>query len=142
MKSLLSALVGTSVLTAFSYLVSGRGKKNFREPELLGLFLKRLRPGVSRGTAEISGWLLHYTLGCGWGKFYHHLEKGAGKPESNFPLFFGCGSGLVAIGSWHAVFVRHPSPPDIDLKAFYLQLFFGHVLFSLAVSVTDRLARA
>jgi len=37
-----AALVGTSFMTAFSYVISEKEKKFFKEPELLNLLLKRI----------------------------------------------------------------------------------------------------
>ena len=63
---LIAGIAGTSAFTLFSYIVSLKQKKNFREPELLGDMVDTTVPEISTGTARSTGWLIHYLTGAGF----------------------------------------------------------------------------
>ena len=45
---LLAAAAGTAAMTLFSYLVSRKKNKDFREPRLLGKMVYRAVPGIKK----------------------------------------------------------------------------------------------
>lgn len=62
-KILFSSIVGTSAMSLFSYLISNRENKNFREPQVLGQLIKRLPTRGSKESAQMAGWGMHYAIG-------------------------------------------------------------------------------
>ena len=135
-KTMYAGIVGTSVMTAFSYAISGGHKKNFREPELLGILMERLSQKQGRWI-RLAGWPLHYTLGLVWAGVYIFWLKAANKNLGfKYATMFGCCSGAVAIVIWRLLFKLHPHPPKIFYKQFFAQLFIAHIIFSLSVSTT------
>ena len=109
---LLAGLVGTSLMTAFSYALSQKKKRNFKEPELLGLLLQKWRPSLKKEAANIAGWELHYAMGEGWAIFYLLLLKILNKKPAFYTAFlFGCFGGVVAVLIWKASFKLNPDPP-------------------------------
>ncbi len=131
-----AGIVATSVMTAFSYAMSKMEGENFKEPALLSLFVKRVTP-VQNAFINVSGWPVHYTLGCVWAGVYtswiERLQKeGAWKQA----ILFGCFSGAVGVAVWKLIFQHHPRPPIIAYRKFYRQLFLAHILFALTLSKT------
>ena len=74
-RILIPALVGTSAMTLFSYLISNTNNKNFREPEILGQLIVRLPKNVSIDYAQIAGWFMHYAIGTIFMVFYYVMWK-------------------------------------------------------------------
>ena len=59
-KIITSAIIGTTAMTLFSYLISTSENKNYREPEILGKLIRRLPIDASKESSEIAGWCAHY----------------------------------------------------------------------------------
>jgi hypothetical protein len=49
------AIAGTAAMTLFSYFLSSKKDKDFREPALLGKMVKRILPGSEETVSEIAG---------------------------------------------------------------------------------------
>jgi hypothetical protein len=133
LKAIIAAAVaGTTVMTAFSYLISGRRKKSVREPELLGSLTQGLFPSLKNRKATIAGWELHYFVGLSWTFFYALLQR---KYQEKFflqrSLPFGAFSGTVAILCWMLFFKSNPNPPRIHYPTFFRRLFIAHFPFSI-----------
>ena len=142
-KILISAIVGTSAMTIFSYLVSASENKNFREPEVLGQLIKRLPKDISSDGAQIAGWSLHYTVGFLFVAFYNELWKRKKiKPSLTSGALLGAASGLAGITGWKGVFELHPNPPAKKLKQFFGHLMLAHVVFGVFTALTYKLTVA
>ncbi|NDP26785.1 MAG: hypothetical protein GZ087_05070 [Flavobacterium sp.] len=141
-KILIAAIVGTSAMTLFSYLVSSSENKNFREPEVLGQLIKRLPKSRSKKSSQIAGWLLHYTIGISFVTFYHQLWK---RKKINPSLASGAGlgaaSGLVGVTGWKGMFEFHPKPPAKNLKPFFGHLILAHVVFGVFSALSYKVAQ-
>lgn len=135
LQTIKAGIVATSVMTAFSYAVSERKGKNYKEPLLLSLFVKRLAAKQNR-LPDASGWLLHYTLGCIWAGVYMFWMKRLRAPSCRHVLLFGCFSGAFGVLIWRALFRHHPNPPQTDRQKFYRQLVAAHLLFTLSLEKT------
>ena len=136
-KILISALVATSAMTVFSYLVSESKNKNFREPELLGVLIKRLPISVSKESAQLSGWSMHYTIGILFVVFYSELwERTKAKPSLATGTLLGAGSGVIGVTGWNLMFEGHPNPPAKNLKPFFGHLMLAHVVFGIFSAIT------
>ena len=142
-KILISALVGTTAMTIFSYLVSASKKKNFREPEVVGQLIERLPISPSKESSKIAGWVMHYTIGISFVAFYNELWKRKTiKPSFTSGALLGAASGLAGITGWKGVFEVHPNPPAKNLKLFFGHLMLAHVVFGVFSALTYKLAAA
>lgn len=132
---LYAGIVATSVMTAFSYVLSAIRKKNFREPALLAGLLQGLQPSLHKTVASIAGWQLHYTVGLIWAGMYACLPVNQYEWSTVITaVVFGSFCGAISVFTWMNVFRLHPDPPIIDYYEFYIQLFVGHILFSIVLS--------
>jgi hypothetical protein len=111
---LLAATVGTTGMTLFSYLVSRKKNKDFREPRLLGKMVYRAIPDIKKKDSKVAGWILHCSTGLAFTTVYEILLEKT-KLKSNVPdgIVLGLVNGVVAVGIWKAVFSLHPDPPQI-----------------------------
>lgn len=127
---LLSALAGTAAMTLFSYTVSTKKNKNFKEPELLGKMVDRVVPEVGKPASQVAGWMLHCSTGLFFAFVYDLLLKNT-KVKSNIPngILIGGANGVAAIFIWKATFSLHPNPPQIDFKDFYKHLILAHLVY-------------
>jgi hypothetical protein len=141
-KNISPALTGTTMMTAFSYLVSEAHNKNFIEPELLGEMIKKLPVKMKDSTARTAGWAMHYGIGFAWAPILYGLLKKM--PASNAltaSLALGAISGITAVLVWKAAFSMHPAAPDTDYKRFYRQLVIAHWVFCLPFVVRNKSRR-
>ena len=72
-NTLIAAAIGTASMTVFSYIVSGKKKKDFREPALLRKMIYRNVPGLSKEQAIAAGWLVHFGSGLTFTIVYEKL---------------------------------------------------------------------
>jgi len=130
-KVLLAAFVGTSAMTLFSYLVSRKKNKDFREPRLLGKMVYRAVPEIKRSESKVAGWVLHCTTGLLFTIVYVELLKNK-KLKADVPdgIILGLINGVFAVGIWKLTFSLHPDPPQIHFNDFYKHLILAHVVFS------------
>jgi hypothetical protein len=137
-KTLISAVVGTSAMTIFSYLVSRTENKNFREPEILGQLVDRLPTRTSKNFAQVAGWGAHYAAGMVFEVLYAELWKRDNKikPTVASGALLGAASGLAGILVWKVAFEVHPNPPAKNLKKFFGHLMLAHVVFGVFSALT------
>ena len=139
-RILISALVGTSAMTLFSYLVSESKNKNFREPEVLGKLIERLPKSVSRESAQMAGWGMHYAIGTLFVACYSELwERTKIKPSLTSGTLLGTASGVVGVMGWKFMFEAHPNPPAKNLKPFFGHLLLAHIVFAVSSAFTYNL---
>jgi hypothetical protein len=132
-KSIWAGIAGTAAMSVFSYLISNKKKKNFREPDLLAKMVKRVVPLFTRDTAEATGWTLHLTAGITFAAVYYELLKKLDlEPTVLNGLITGGLSGIPAVAIWAAIFERHPHPPKLTSSArknYYKHLIAAHLVF-------------
>ena len=139
-KTLSSAIVGTSAMTLFSYLVSESKDKNFREPEIISQLVERLPSGYSKTPADIIGWCTHYSIGILFVVFYRELWRETKiKPSLISGALLGGLSGLVGITGWQGMFESHPNPPSKNLKKYFGHLIIAHIVFGIFSAVTYKI---
>lgn len=139
-KTLISAIVGTSAMTIFSYLVSASENKNFREPEVVGQLVERLPKSPSKESSKIAGWVIHYTIGLSFVAFYNELwKRKIIKPSVTSGALLGAASGLVGITGWKGIFEVHPNPPAKNLKPYFSHLMLAHVVFGVFSALSYKL---
>lgn len=126
-----SALIGTSAMTLFSYLISRKKNKDFREPALLGKMVYRSVPEIQKPLAEVAGWVLHFSAGLIFTTIYtEFLKRKILKPDLPDAVVLGFVNGVAAVVIWKATFSLHPDPPQIQFGDFYKHLILAHVVFS------------
>lgn len=128
-----AAVIATALMTAFSYIVSESFKKLFKEPVLLAYFLNRLGINASRTTVTVLAWTLHFLIGFIFVTIYHFVwqtELLTFNWQSS--LVLGAISGVVGIIHWFAIFIYTRHHPRIPFTAYYIQLFFAHLIFGIA----------
>ena len=140
-KTLISAIVGTSAMTLFSYLISESKNKNFREPEVLGQLIKRLPIVGIKESAQIAGWGIHYLIGTLFVTAYSEIwEQSKVKPSLTSGALLGAASGVVGVMGWKIMFDGHPNPPAKNLKPFFGHLLLAHIVFGFSSGVTYKLS--
>lgn len=143
LKTTLSGLGGTTVMTAASALSSMMLNENFREPEHLGTMIGRLAPFLSKKTQAIAGWGAHYGMGFVFAAVYVELwETGKIKHNIKNGLILGVLSGVLGMLIWKGTFKIHPLPPFIKYNHFYLQRIPAHIVFAVFATITYRLIKA
>lgn len=130
---LLGTLVATSLMTAFSYLISEAFRELYKEPVLLQFLMTRFDFNLSPRQKTIAGWIVHYAIGLFFVIAWYILWR-VGLFELTWlsGLVYGCVIGIIGIGGWVSMFMLADYKPTIDFKGYYLQLFFAHIIFGLA----------
>ncbi|HLN74195.1 MAG: hypothetical protein ACM3O8_03975 [Methylococcaceae bacterium] len=128
----LAAFVATTLMTAFSYLISETFRGLYKEPVLLHYLMIRFNFNLSPKEKTVAGWTIHYTIGLLFVLAWYILWK-RGLFELNWlsGLIYGCVIGIIGIGGWAVMFILSDHKPKIDFKGYYLQLFFAHIVFGL-----------
>lgn len=136
---LFAAAAGTVAMTAFSYFLSKKKDKEFREPKLLGKMVYTAFPSVEKTPAEITGWVMHASMGLIFTLAYQQLlQKLRFRRDLSVEVFIGVVNGVVGITIWKLTFSLHPAPPKIHFSRFYQHLMLAHIIFSVtALSAMD-----
>lgn len=138
----MAGVIGTTLMTMYSYFISKKDKQQYREPELLNALIDRSKylPQISDKTTHPAGWGAHYTIGILFVLSYKMLwEKSLEKPTLAKTLIIGAASGLVGILSWKIFFLEHDNPPSNYRQGYYRQLFFAHIIFGISAVETYKL---
>ncbi len=131
-----SAIVGTTVMTLFSYLVSKSFNKLYKEPILLKYVLERTHVSISSNLTLFLGWFLHYVIGILFVVIYHFIWMNRWMEISIFHSFIlGFASGLVGIVAWRFMFAVSDSESKVDMKGYFFQLVIAHILFAFTVMI-------
>lgn len=136
---LLSTLAATSLMTAFSYLVSEAFRELYKEPVLLQFLMTRFSFNLTPKQKAIAGWIIHYTIGLFfvivWYILWNHDLMELTWVAA---LIYGCVIGIIGIGGWVGMFILADYKPKIDFKGYYLQLFFAHLIFAMTVWLVSK----
>jgi hypothetical protein len=129
---LITTIAATSAMTLFSYVVSASARELYKEPVLLTYILSSLKLEVSPQIKMLLAWLLHYLIGLFFVVVYHYLWV-CEVVEMSWPAAFvlGAASGIIGILGWVFMFKIVSQKPNIDIKGYYVQLFFAHVIFGI-----------
>ncbi|MBL7841796.1 MAG: hypothetical protein JNJ75_16745 [Cyclobacteriaceae bacterium] len=129
----LSCIIATTLMTAFSYLMSAISRQQFREPELLnGLLNGWFKKSFSKNSP--AGWLIHYGVGLMFIIAYYFVFQ-VWEPTLLNYVIIGFTSGLIGAGVWFAALNIHPLPPSTNRKGHYAQLVPAHVVFTLGAYI-------
>ncbi len=130
LKILSGTVIGTSLMTLFSYYISHKLNREFKEPVLLNKMISRSPLAISKKNNPAPGWILHYSIGTVFVVGYHFIwRRKKLNPTLKNSTFLGFISGFIGISGWHILFIIHPKPPSIHLKNYYLQLLAAHIVF-------------
>jgi hypothetical protein len=137
LRILIAAFMATTVMTFLSYSISADFKELYKEPLLLKYLLSRWGIALPDRLKEALAWGIHYAIGLFFVIGYDFLwdykiiliswVSGVG---------LGIVSGILGILGWEAMFTLSGYTSKIDIRGFYIQLFFVHIAFALtAVAV-------
>ncbi|MFP5042880.1 hypothetical protein [Parasediminibacterium sp. JCM 36343] len=130
-KVLSMGILATSAMTIFSYLVSELMSENFREPEIMTVFIKDLLP-TAKQYAPYLAWGLHYIIGFSFVIIYVKLWH-SNKLKLNIQsgMLLGAISGIFGIIGWYITLKVYHNPLNTNLKDFFIILFFAHIVFGI-----------
>lgn len=134
-KFIAAAVVGTSFMTLYSYIIAKKEKKKFLEPQLLNELIDNSEtlPDVEGSKTHPAGWAAHYGVGLLFIAAYYILwKRSLHAPGIAKGLAIGAASGVLAIVSWEIMFTASDNPPQTDRYGYYKQLFVAHLIFSVA----------
>lgn len=131
-KIVLGGLVGTTIMTAFSYMCGILFSKEFGEPKLLNKLLNRSFSG-DEDVKEDSplGWIIHFAIGILFAWIMHLFFLWTDHTTWPIGSLLGLAMGMLGVLGWALVLNLHRSPPKLELTEFYLQLVVAHVIFGL-----------
>jgi hypothetical protein len=133
---LAAAIVGTSFMTLYSYIISKKEKDEFVEPVLINELIdgSETLPDIAEDEKEAhpAGWFAHYGIGVAFVFAYYILwRRSLTSPGIIKGLLLGSVSGLIGIVSWEIMFSANDDPPHNDRSKYYRQLFIAHLIFSV-----------
>ena len=129
-KILSATIIGTSLMTLFSYFAANQWKSPFREPALLNKLLYRSPFYKWKTLPVLPGWFFHYFIGLMFVVAYHLLWTNTSiSPTVINGLILGFISGFIGIAGWILMFSIHPDPPFVNSRKYYPHLLAAHVIF-------------
>jgi hypothetical protein len=131
LKILVAAVFSTSVMTAFSYILSAAFRKLYKEPLLLQFLMTVWGFELSPVAKQITGWLVHYLIGLFFVIIFHlGLHAGCYGVNGLTGLVFGVIIGSIGMMGWAVMFALSDHRPKIHFSEYYIQLFFAHLVFA------------
>ena len=133
---LVASIVGTSVMTAFSYFMSRIFSNQFREPQLLNEIFNGWKSfPIQVGKKSPFGWFIHYLVGfiftIGFAYVWNNVEMA--RPDYLTGAVFGFFAGVIGIFTWQLMLNIVKKPPKIVLHEHFIQLLIAHIIFGLGV---------
>jgi len=139
LKLAIAAFSATNTMTTFSYLLSATYKKLFREPVMMDFILKGLGIELKGKWHKIGGWIAHYIIGFTLVLVYESLWRYTAIRFGFLSgIIFGVVSGIVGIMCWRAIYLTSIHE-DVSRRSYYIQLFFGHIIFACAVVIAFKI---
>jgi len=139
-KILIAAFSATNIMTTFSFIVSISFKKLFREPVMLNFILDGAGISLKGRVKKIAGWLAHYLIGLAFVLVYesvwHYTDVEFGFLSG---LVFGIISGFIGVSCWRLTYRLPDGNRQVPSKEYGIQLFFGHIVFAIAVVVAFKI---
>jgi Ca2+/Na+ antiporter len=88
---------------------------------------------------KIGGWIAHYIIGFALVLTYESLWRYTSIRFGFVSgIIFGIVTGVIGIICWRAIY-RTSIHVDVARRSYYIQLFFGHIIFALAVVIAFRI---
>lgn len=147
LKIIIAGILGTAVMTLFTYVLAFITKHRFKVVKILGTMLTfQTTPnkGLShRPSAIIVGTIAHYFVGIVFSFAYAWLWSKELVDENFFQVvILGFVTGIFAVMIWRIFIAIHPNPPDLPLQSYLSAILAGHIFFAIGVFVTYFLVRA
>jgi hypothetical protein len=112
------SVAATSAMTLFSYIISEKFRKLYKEPVLLTLLLTKTKLKFSSQTKKILAWLIHYFIGFVFVLAYQLVWV---NPFSDISiisgLLLGCITGVIGIIGWMLLFKIADYQPKINFHS-------------------------
>ena len=139
LKIFIAAFSATNIMTTFSYLLSTNYKKLFKEPVMMNFILEGIRIHLKGKGHTVGGWIAHYIIGFALVISYELIWRYTAV-EFGFVsgIIFGIVSGFIGIMCWRAIYLTSIHE-DVSRRSYYIQLFFGHILFAIAVVIAFKI---
>ncbi len=129
LRTILSGILGVIIMTLFSGFLSQYSKTEFIEHRVLSKLLVKL--GLSKFISNVVGIKSHLMTGIGFNYVNKFLiDKKIVVPSFRSAVTTGF-EGLAGVLIWSVVFKFHPNPPKMNLKAYFTQLVFAHIVFGV-----------
>ena len=117
-------------MTLFSGFLSRFSKTEFVEHRILSKLLIKL--GLNKYMSTVIGLKSHLMTGIGFNYVNKYLiDKKIVVPSFRSSVTTGFLEGLAGVTIWSIVFKLHPNPPKMNLRAYFSQLVFAHILFGI-----------
>ena len=140
-KIIYPTLLGTTAMTAFSYIISKKKHRNFLEPNVLAQLIYRLHNGGDKKESELAGLSGHYITGLLFVLIYIYLWEHANvKPTLSNGIGLGAAAGICGIAAWELMLKLHPDPPAKNKKRYFGHLFLAHLVFGVFSTIGYQLA--
>jgi len=127
--TIITAIIATLAMTAFSYLYSNLVHHNFKEPQLLNLSISKIT-FLDLKKQNYLGWLLHLFTGVLFLFFLQLVWENFIDPNWVNTGFLGIGLGIIGAIIWKITFYFHPNPPKINLSHYIIHLILAHIVFT------------
>ncbi|PTX44671.1 hypothetical protein C8P64_0653 [Christiangramia gaetbulicola] len=137
LKVILAGILGTILMTGFSYMLARLKNQEFREPRLLNMILRRSTyDKVNPSNNSILGWVVHFSIGIILMTLFYiiHLIFSFNITITSI-FFYGIFAGILSILSWHLMFIISPNSENVLLREFYIQILVAHVLFAMGAAI-------
>ena len=132
----MAGILGTVLMTSFSYVISRMKSQQFKEPKLLNMILRRSTYDMNPSNNSVLGWVVHFSIGVILMTLFYVLHLTFSFSISAVSiLIYGIIAGILSILSWHFMLSISSNSPDFALRDFYMQLLMAHVLFALGATI-------
>jgi len=138
-KIIISAIIGTTFMTLYSYWRSKKEQQEYTEPVMINKLIDNSEnlPQLNNQDIHPAGWGLHYLTGVAFVSGYWVIWKKALKRPTLFRIsLIGSLSGITGIIVWKALFMQHDNAPKNYRYGYYKQLFFAHIIFTAFALIT------
>lgn len=140
---LVSAIVGTCLMTGFSYATSSLFSRNFRMPEILNdLVFSGSKSGerrISGKIKRISAWILHFFISyllavliiimSGSFHMYSNILSG---------VIWGFFTGVIATAGWQILFIIFDQKKiafRVNLFRYTIHLLAAYIIFGISITL-------
>lgn len=139
LKIAIAAFSATNVMTTFSYLLSAKFKELFKNPVMMDFLLEGIGVKLKGKWHKAGGWIAHYIIGFAFVICYEAVWRYT-TVQFGFlsGVVFGVLSGLFGILCWRAIYLTSIHD-DVSRRSYYIQLFFGHILFACVVVIAFKI---
>ncbi|TRW23814.1 hypothetical protein FMM05_11665 [Flavobacterium zepuense] len=139
LKIFIAAFSATNIMTTFSYLLSATYKRLFKEPVMMNFVLEGIGIRLKGRWNKIGGWIAHYIIGFAIVISYEAVWRYTSvKFGFVSGIIMGVITGLIGIMCWRAIYLTSIHE-DVSRRSYYIQLFFGHIIFACAVVIAFKI---